>query len=176
MTLEETKMARSSDDLLAELEKFGIKATTRSHPPVLTVEAMLIVCGDLPGAHTKNLFLRDGKKTYFLISMLHDAVLDLKALRPLIGARGGLSFASAEALAEKLGIVSGAVSPFAIVNDAEGAVKVCLQEELMREPIVNCHPLTSDRTTSIAPADLQRFLEASGHAPLIFTLSADASS
>lgn len=167
-------MALTPNDLLVRLEALGIEAPTLGHPSVLTVEAMMAVCGDLPGAHTKNLFLRDAKKTYFLVSMLHDAVLDLKSLRHVIGARGGLSFASAEALMDKLGVISGAVSPLAVVNDAAGDVKVCLQDELMRHSLVNVHPLTSERTTSIKSGDLLRFLEASGHAPTLFGLAKTA--
>lgn len=161
----------SSDDVLAALETLGIDAPTKEHEAVLTVDAMMATLGDLPGAHTKNLFLRDAKKAYFLVSMLHDATLDMKALRPLIGARGNLSFASAEALMEKLGVISGAVSPLAIINDGDGAVTVCLQNELMRHDIVNVHPLTSERTTSLRPADLTRFLEARNHAPTLFSLA-----
>ena len=70
----------------------------------------MAVCGDIAGAHTKNLFLRDGKKTYFLVTLHHDAAIDLKAFRAVLGARGGLSFASADALREQLGVESGAVS------------------------------------------------------------------
>ena len=164
-------MARSSDELLANLAALDIDVVTRSHAPVLTVEAMMAISRDWPGAHTKNLFLRDAKKTYFLVSLLHDATLDLKALRHLIGARGGLSFGSAEALSDKLGVISGAVSAFAAINDADGAVKVCLQDELMQQTLINFHPLTSDRTTAIGPDDLLRFLAAHGHAPTFFSLA-----
>ena len=164
-------MAHASDAVLATLREMGIEAETRAHPPVLTVDEMMAVCGDLPGAHTKNLFLRDAKKTCFLVSMLHDAVLDLKSLRSLIGARGNLSFASAETLSDRLGVVSGAVSPLAIVNDREGVVRVCLQDELVRRPLVNFHPLSNDRTTALAAQDLLRFLDAVGHSPLIFSLA-----
>jgi Ala-tRNA(Pro) deacylase len=165
-------MVYKSDDLLARLAALGVAAETRSHEPVLTVDAMMAICGDLPGAHTKNLFLRDAKRTYFLVSMLHDALLDLKTLRHRIGAKGGLSFAKLEALDEKLGVISGAVSPFAAINDDEGVVKVCLQDELMRQSLVNWHPLTNDRSTAIRPDDMVLFLEAIGHTPMVFGLTA----
>ncbi|GBD50371.1 prolyl-tRNA synthetase associated domain-containing protein [Methylopila sp. Yamaguchi] len=162
------------DDLFAKLAELGLAVATREHAPVLTVDEMMAVTGDLPDAHTKNLFLRDGKKTYFLVTMRHDQPLDLKALRGVIGARGGLSFASTEALEEHLGVKSGAVSPFAALNDAGGAVRVCLEEALMRAETINVHPLTNDRTTAIAPADLVRFLVATGHEPLTFSVEAAA--
>lgn len=159
----------TSDELLALLDNLGIPHTTRDHPPVLTVEEMMAVCGDMPGAHTKNLFLRDAKKRFFLVTLRHDAALDLKALRPVIGARGNLSFASAEALMEKLGVVTGSVSPLAVVNDAAGEVTVCVEDAVMAADLVNVHPLTSARTTALAPDGLRRFLAHAGREPLVFT-------
>lgn len=161
-------------DALAALEALGIAAETREHAPVFTVDEMMAVCGDMPGAHTKNLFLRDGKRTFFLVTLRHDAALDLKALRGLIGARGGLSFASAEALQETLGVASGSVSPLAVVNDAEGRVVVCLEEALLSAALVNVHPLRNDRTTALKPDDLLRFLRARGYEPTTFDLAAAA--
>ena len=91
-------MPLSPDDLLTRLRERGIAYKLYEHEAVLTVEAMMAICGDIAGAHTKNLFLRDGKKTYFLVTLQHDAQVDLKAFRAVLGARGGLSFASADAL------------------------------------------------------------------------------
>lgn len=160
----------TADDLFAKLAELGVETETRTHAPVFTVEEMMATCGDLPGAHTKNLFLRDGKKTFFLVTMRHDQPLDLKALRGVIGARGGLSFASAEALDEHLGVKPGSVSPLAVINDEARAVRVCLEAALMREPVINVHPLTNDKTTAVSSAGLTRFLTALGYDPLVFAL------
>lgn len=165
---------KTSDDLLALLAELGIAHETRNHTPVLTVEEMMAVCGDMPGAHTKNLFLRDAKKNFFLVTLRHDAALDLKALRPVIGARGNLSFASAEALMEKLGVVTGSVSPLAVINDPAASVTVCLEDALMTADRINVHPLTSARTTGLSPEGLRRFLAHTGHQPLAFTAPAPA--
>ncbi|ACL58319.1 prolyl-tRNA synthetase associated domain-containing protein [Methylobacterium nodulans] len=164
-------MPYDSDALLATIRTGGIQADLHEHPPVLTVEEMMEVCGDIKGAHTKNLFLRDGKKNYFLVTLPHDARLDLKALRPVLGAKGGLSFASDEALREKLHVISGAVSPLAAMNDAAGIVTVFIESSLLAEERINVHPLTSDRTLSIRPGDLVDILTAHGHAPHAFVLS-----
>ncbi|MFD1333842.1 prolyl-tRNA synthetase associated domain-containing protein [Methylopila musalis] len=158
-------------DALAALAALGIEAPTREHAPVFTVDEMMAVCGDMPGAHTKNLFLRDGKRTFFLVTLRHDTALDLKALRGLIGARGGLSFASAEALQETLGVASGSVSPLAVVNDAGRAVTVCLERALLSAETVNVHPLRNDRTTALRPDDLLRFLREQGYEPVLFDLA-----
>ena len=158
-------MPLSPDDLLARLDALGFATTTRDHAPVFTVEESRELRGRIPGGHTKNLFLRDNKKTYFLVTVDEARIIDLKRLRGMIGAKGGLSFASPEALAELLGVQPGSVSPFAAVNDADGRVRVFIDAALFAAHLVNCHPLVNTRTTSIAPADLVAFLEAIGHAP-----------
>lgn len=163
-------MPLNPDDLLKRLRERGIAYKLYEHPPVLTVEAMMAACGDIAGAHTKNLFLRDGKKTYFLVTLHHDARVDLKALRPVLGARGGLSFASADALREQLGVESGAVSPLAALNAAPGDVKVFIQDDLLRETRINIHPLVSTRTLNLVPSDLVEALRAEGHTVEPFTL------
>lgn len=165
-------MPLSSDDLLARLREHGIAYKLYEHPPVLTVEAMMAVCGDIAGIHTKNLFLRDGKKTYFLVTLRHEAQVDLKAFRAVVGARGGLSFASAEALSEQLGVESGAVSPLAALNAAPGGVRVFIQDDLLSAPRVNIHPLVSTRTLNLVPDDLLKALRLEGHEPQSFTLPA----
>jgi Ala-tRNA(Pro) deacylase len=163
-------MPLTPDDLLMRLREHGIAYKLYEHEAVLTVEAMMAVCGDITGAHTKNLFLRDGKKTYFLLTLQHDAAVDLKAFRAVLGARGGLSFASPDALREQLGVESGAVSPLAALNAAPGTVRVFIQDSLLDETQVNIHPLVSTRTLSLVPADLVEALRAEGHEPTAFAL------
>lgn len=168
-------MSMSSDDLLGRLRERGVAYQLHEHPPVLTVEAMMSACGEVAGAHTKNLFLRDGKKTYFLITLHHDAQVDLKAFRSMLGARGGLSFASGDALREQLGIETGAVSPLAAINAAPGSVKVFIQDTLADEARLNVHPLVNTRTLGISPGDLLSFLRQEGHEATRFTLPHAAS-
>ena len=166
-------MPLSPDDLLAQFDALGIATTTTDHAPVFTVEQSRDLRGLIGGAHTKNLFLRDGKRNFFLVTVDEERTVDLKRLRSLIGAKGGLSFASPEALAEHLGVEPGSVSPFAAVNDASGAVRVFLDAALLAAAAMNCHPLINTKTTTIAPADLVRFLEATGHVPQPLDLDAE---
>lgn len=166
-------MPLTSDDLLARLRQLGVPYELHEHPPVLTVDAMMSVCGEIRGAHTKNLFLRDGKKTYFLVTLRHDAQVDLKRFRSVLGARGGLSFASPEALLERLGVESGAVSPLAALNAGPQTVEIFIQDLLLHERVINVHPLASTRTLGIAPGDLLTALRADRHVPKSFALSDD---
>ena len=167
-------MPLSPDDLFARLDRLGIAHRTADHAPVFTVEGSRGLRGLIAGAHTKNLFLRDNKRTYFLVTLEEERAVDLKRLRGLIGAKGSLSFASPEALAEHLGVQPGSVSPLAAVNDAAGVVRVFLDKELLAAETVNCHPLVNTKTTSIAPADLVAFLKATGHEPGVLDLDAEA--
>jgi len=167
----ETTMPFTPDTLLAFLATHAITATTHSHPPVHTVAESRALRGDIPGAHTKNLFLRDAKKNYFLVAISEETPVDLKGLRAKIGARGGLSFGSPEALYEKLGVLPGAVTLLAAANDDSQQVTIAIDEALLAAPFVNCHPLTNEMTTSLAPAELLRFLSVTGHAPLTISMA-----
>lgn len=151
-----------SDSLLSYLKENGVDAHTFEHPAVHTVEESKKLRGDIQGLHTKNLFLRDGKKNFFLFVTDEDAAINLKQLAKKIGARGGLSFGSPEALFELLGIRPGAVSVLAIVNDEQGQVKLMLDHRLANASAINCHPLSNERTTSLLPEAFGRFLAAVG--------------
>jgi len=155
-------------ELLARLHALGIPARTVDHPPVFTVEEARRCKGDLPGAHTKNLFLRDkpGKRMW-LLCVLAERDVDLRALPDRIGAKPRLSFGSEDRLMRYLGVSAGAVSPFAVVNDRGKAVQVVLDRALLAADLVNLHPLDNARTTAVTPADLLRFLDAEGHPPAV---------
>lgn len=163
-------MAATPDDLFAMLSGLGLPTTTTDHAPVFTVEESQGLRGQIAGAHTKNLFLRDNKRRFFLVCLEESAVVDLKRLRPLIDARGGLSFGSPDALFDHLGVRPGSVSLFALMNDTSGVVTAVVDAALLGAAIVNAHPLTNTRTTSIAPNDLVTFLRATGHEPLVLAL------
>jgi Ala-tRNA(Pro) deacylase len=162
----------SSAELFACLAALGIRVATIAHPPLHTVADSKLLRGEISGGHTKNLFLKDRKDQYFLLTVDEDAIVDLKTIHTVIGAAGKVSFGKPEALMELLGVVPGAVTVFGAVNDKEGKVKVFLDSGLMANDIINSHPLTNDATTSIAAADLIKFLNATGHHPNILKLTA----
>jgi Ala-tRNA(Pro) deacylase len=153
------------EDLLARLDALGIEHTTHRHAPVFTVEEAQTLKGDLPGAHTKNLFLRDKKGVMWLVVARFDRDIDLRSVAGTLGASGRLSFGSRERLMRYLGVEPGAVTPFAVVNDLGGVVSVALDRGLRREEIWNAHPLDNAMTTAVRGEDMLRFLEDAGHAP-----------
>ena len=164
-------MPASPSDLFAFLDRLGIAHATVTHSALFTVEQSRALRGTIPGAHTKNLFLRDKKGVPFLVTALEDVEIDLKSLHRSLGAAGRFSFGSAELLRETLGVEPGAVTPFAAMNDRDRRVSVVLDAALMRHETINCHPLVNTMTTSIARADLLQFLEATGHAAPIVPVS-----
>lgn len=164
-------MPLTPHELLAFLASLHIDVVTRQHPPLRTVAESQALRGEIAGLHTKNLFLKDRKDNYFLVTAAEEASIDLKTIHTVIGAAGKVSFGSAEKMAELLGVVPGAVTPFGLVNDAAGRVRCILDAELMRHAVVNAHPLVNTATTSIAPAELVRFLQATGHEPAILKVA-----
>jgi Uncharacterized conserved protein len=164
-------MPKTPDELMRYLAELDIEVTTHHHPPLFTVAESRSLRGEIPGAHTKNLFLKDKKARYFLVTAEEEAELDLKTMHHKIGASGRVSFGKPDALMAMLGVVPGAVTLFGVINDPEGKVTVVLDEELLKDEIINAHPLHNAATTSIRTADLLRFLRSTGHEPLILKLS-----
>ena len=119
-------MPKTPDQLFAALDALGIKYSTVKHPPLFTVEQSRTLRGQIPGGHTKNLFLRDKKYAIYLVVTLEDAEIDLKGLHRQLGATGRFSFGSADLMREVLGVEPGSVTPFGAINDAEGRVTVVL--------------------------------------------------
>lgn len=161
----------SPEEVLAKLEELGIEAQTVSHPPVFTVEEAKKLRGDLLGAHIKNLFVRDKKGRMWLIVALEDRTIDLRAVAEALGHKR-FSFGSAERLMKYLGVIPGAVTPLAVINDKGGAVRVALDTGLRDIEPWNCHPLDNGMTTTMSGDDLVRFLEAVEHPPVWVDLDA----
>ena len=128
--------------------------------------------GEIEGGHTKNLFLKDKKDSYFLVTVGEEAEVDLKRIHQTIGAASRVSFGKPEALMELLGVTPGAVTVFGLINDRQGRVRLVLDEALMSNQIINGHPLTNEATTSISAADLLRFARATGHEPAVLKVTA----
>lgn len=164
-------MPASPEDLLAYLRDLGVETDTVEHPPLHTVEDSQALRGDIPGGHTKNLFVKDKKSRIFLLVLGEEAVVDLKRVHEKIGAQGRVSFGSAELLEEVWGVKPGGVTPFGAINDKAGRVTVVLDEGLLRHERVNFHPLVNTRTTGLKSADLVKFLRATGHEPIIASLT-----
>lgn len=155
--------------LMATLTRLGIASEQYEHEAVFTVEASAALHAGIPGAHTKNLFLKDAGGRFWLVSAPHDARVDLKALPATIGSKK-LSFGKAEDMVRLLGVAPGSVTPLAAINDVEGQVSIVIDSRLATAARVNIHPLRNTATLGLAGADLLSFLVEVQHPPLVVVL------
>ena len=160
----------SPQELLNRFAELGIAADTVEHEPVFTVAQSRPVKARIPGAHSKNLFVKDKKGRLFLITAKDETPIDLKRVHEAIGASGRVSFGSADQLRALLGVEPGSVTAFAVVNDRDGQVTMILDANLMEHERVNFHPLVNSMTTGVHRDDLLKFLRATGHEPRILRL------
>ncbi|MEM9146039.1 MAG: prolyl-tRNA synthetase associated domain-containing protein [Pseudomonadota bacterium] len=158
-------------ELYAFLETHGIDWTHHTHPPLFTVADSQALRGSQPGAHTKNMFLREKKGGLWLVTCLEHRQIRIRDLERTIGAKG-CSFGKPELLGEVLGVRPGAVTPFAAFNDRTGRVRVVLDQQMLEAETLNAHPLHNEATTAIASVDLLRFFRLTGHAPLLIDFDA----
>ncbi len=156
--------------LLRILGDLDIANRLYHHQPVFTVEESLEIERDMPGAHCRNLFVRDKKEIMFLVVAQNETMIDLKKLSGLLDC-GRLSFGSAERLWTHLGVRPGSVCPFAIINDKDNAVTIVLDKSMMENNIVNYHPMENHMTVGLSPDDLVKFIKYTGHEPLILDLA-----
>ncbi|MBA4225411.1 MAG: DNA-binding protein [Hyphomonas sp.] len=155
-------MPASPDDLFAYLAALGIAHATTWHEAMFTVEQSAALKADMPGAHTKNLFLKAADGDLVLIAAEAHNQLKLNQLHRKIGTKR-LSFGAPELMTEVLGVTPGSVTAFALMNDRPARVRFLVDAVLAGADIVNFHPLTNTGTTAINQADFRRFVEATGH-------------
>ena len=142
------------------------------HAVVMTVAESEQLVPKLPGAKTKNLFLRDKKGLkHFLVTIPAASNVNLNQLGDLLGA-GRLGFASADRLLKHLGVTPGSVSLLGLVNDSDHAVQFVIDQALWEAPAVQAHPLLNSATMIVPHEGLVRFLAATGHTAQIVAVPA----
>ena len=164
---------KTRSDLIAFFDAHAIAHDTTDHPAVFRVGEGEGIKDDIPGAHTKNLFLKDAKGRLWLISAQDDTVIDLKRLHTVIGS-ARLSFGPAELMEATLGVTPGSVTAFGLINDAERRLTFVLDRRLAQAERVNFHPLTNTATTGVSREGFAKFLSALGVAPIVVDFSAMA--
>ena len=150
---------------MADLAALDIPYAAHEHAAVFTVAESRQLDAGFPGAHTKNLFLKDAAGAFWLVTVPAEARVDLKALPQAIGSKR-VSFAKPEDMQRLLGITPGSVTPLAMINAAPGSVTVVLEEGLAASERINVHPLRNTGTLGLAGSDVLRLLRRWGHAPV----------
>lgn len=152
--------------VFADLEALGIAFELFEHPAIFTVEESAKLDRDIPGAHTKNLFLKDAGGQFWLVTVPAEMRVDLKKLPDTIGCKR-VSFGKSEDMARLLGISPGSVTPLAAINDPAGEVTIVLDAHLSAADRINVHPLRNTATLGLSPANLIQLLKHWGHDPVI---------
>jgi Ala-tRNA(Pro) deacylase len=124
-------MPATRPELMQRLTGLGIATTSVEHAAVFTVAESTALERNLPGGHTKNLFLKDAKGRLFLVVAEAVTPVDLKTLHKRLGCQR-LSFGKPELLMEALGVAPGSVTAFSVINDPEARVMVVVDAALMR--------------------------------------------
>ena len=157
------KLPITSNQLLKQLDEWKIIYKHFTHEPLMSVRESKLIQEKLFGyhkenGHIKNLYLRDKKKNNILFVTQQDAIIDLKLLAEKIN-MGRLSFGSQERLMENLGVLPGAVSPFAMINGVKNNVTFFLDTKLKSYKRIFAHPLENNQTLEITFDQLEKFFK-----------------
>ena len=164
--MSENPQERARKQLFEKLDVLDISHTTHEHKAVFTVEESAEIKANLPGGHTKNLFLKDKKGQLFLVCCIGDTQVPVNKLHRVLDCKR-LSFGKADLLEQYLGVLPGSVTFFAILNDRENNVRLVLDKALFDHEIVNFHPMQNTATTAIKSEALINFAKAVDHDPVI---------
>jgi len=139
------------------LEDIGVKFKVHSHPAVYTCEEADKYCSSIPGIHSKNLLIKGKKTGKFYMAIIPDyKKLDLKSLKARLGDE--FKFASGDDLEAILGIKTGAVSPFNLINDREARVGLLVDKEVLGSEFVSFHPNDNTETLELTNSDFKKYL------------------
>lgn len=163
---------KTRSDLFRFFDDLGIAHKTVEHPPIFTVEEGRSHKTSMPGGHSKNLFLKDKKDRLFLAVAHCDTPVDIVGYGRAAGSKGRLSFGRPELMTATLGVIPGAVTPFALINEtARALAEVAVDQALLSWPAAWFHPLENTASTAVSPGDFLKFIRACGFEPRIVDLA-----
>ena len=146
------------------LDRLGIEYFRVDHAPAMTMDACEEIDEALGISVCKNLFLCNRQKTLFYLLILPgDKVFRTKQLSEQIGS-ARLSFADAEHMEKYLDITPGSVSVMGLMNDKTNAVRLLVDEDLLREEYLGCHPCVNTSSLRLKTENVfGAFLKSVGH-------------
>jgi Ala-tRNA(Pro) deacylase len=154
---------------LAFLQEHHIPYELFEHEPFFTVEQAQQSKKDIPGYHTKNLFLVNKQGGFFLVTVRDDKRVHLHALSVALGS-SRFSFASAVDMERLLGVKPGSVTPLGLVHDTTCQVAFVLDKDIAGPAPIACHPLINDSTVVLAQEAFARFMQLVKHVPVVINI------
>lgn len=165
-TLSDGSPPATATEVIAALDKLQIPNTTITHAPMRTVADSMALRDGVSGGYSKNLFLRNKKGIMIVVTLLEDRQINLAALGTQLN-MGKLSFASPERLMKYLGVIPGAVTPLAVINDKDVVVTAVLDKALLEKDPLHFHPCDNSMTTAISKEGLLKYMQSYHNEPMI---------
>ena len=158
------------------LDSIGVEYWRTDHPDAeaYTMEACREIDAVLGAAVCKNLFLTNRQHTdFYLLMMPGDKVFKTKELTSQLGC-SRLSFASGEEMEEMLGCSHGSSSILGLMNDKDNRVRLVVDEDVLQEPFLGCHPCINTSSLKLYTVDaFGILLEAMKHSMTVVQLVGD---
>ena len=153
------------------LDRLGIEYLRTDHAPATTMEVCKDIDGVLEVLICKNLFLCNRQQTqFYLLMMPGDKPFKTKDLSAQLGV-ARLSFAGETFMEQFLDLHPGSVSVLGLMNDAQGRVRLVIDEEVLRGEYLGCHPCQNTSSIKLRTEDLlHKFLPAVRHEPTVVRL------
>jgi len=146
------------------LKENCIRHEITEHAAVFNMEELDAIELPYPDCDAKNLFVRDDKRrSYYLITVRGDKRVDLKEFRKTYGTKP-LTFVKPDELADILGLIPGAVTPFGLLNDTENKVVFYIDAAFMEGiGLIGVHPNDNTATVWLKAEDLIKIIQDHGN-------------
>lgn len=157
------------------LDSLGVSYQRIDHEAAMTIDACQEIDVVLNAAICKNLFLCNRQETLFYLLMLPgEKKFKTKEVSAQIGS-ARLSFAKDIYMEEFLDITPGSVSVLGLMNDKENLVQLLMDEDLLKEPYIGCHPCINTSSLRLRTEDLMnKILPAMKHTPVFVKLGVES--
>jgi len=148
------------------LDRLGLQYERVDHAPAMTMEACAEIDQVLGAAMCKNLLLCNRQCTdFYLLLMPGDKPFKTKELSAQIGT-ARLSFADGSYMEQFLDITPGSLSVLGLMNDTEHRVTLLIDEALLADTYIGCHPCINTSSLRLRTQDLlESLLPAMDHSP-----------
>ena len=153
------------------LDQLNIDYQRLDHQEANTMEVCLEIEKNLKSTICKNLFLVNSNKSqYYLLMLKGHKKFKTKEVSSQLGV-ARLSFANETYMEKFLDITPGSVSILGLMNDKENHVQLLIDEDLLTEPYIGCHPCINTSSLKIAMKDMmEKIIPAMKHKPIFVKL------
>ena len=153
------------------LDALGIEYERVDHEAAMTIDACEEIDRILEISICKNLFLCNRQETsFYLLMMPGDKKFKTKDLSAQINS-ARLSFGKPEYMEQFLDITPGSLSVLGLMNDKEQRVQLLIDEDILKEPYIGCHPCINTSSLKIRTQDMmEKIIPEMKHSPVMVRL------